>query len=392
MNDMVPVRTRQQAGLSLIELMIAMVIGLVLILGVIQIFSASRTAAQLAEGASRAQENARFAIDYLQRDIRMAGHFGCVNDQAHFVRGDGDPVVNFAGVASGSGHPLDFSVSIQGYEAPNTAPGGSLTIGGAWSVPTGLPTAISALSPRGGSDILVLRYFSPLGVPVESVTVSGANSVLGVPVARWQSLTNGMTGSPVLFGVADCQHADVFQGSASAAGVNATAANLGRYTPQPNGQTMVYRAESVVYYVANGASGEPALWRARADASGSYPAALREELVEGIESLQLLFGLDNTATIASGTPPVGNITVQNVASAVTTATNATGANQWRRVGLVQVGILARSPSRAAANNPANVNARQRALGVAFVPPASGDGRYRSTYEFTVALRNRLFGN
>lgn len=36
---------RRNAGLSLIELMIAMVIGLVLLLGVIQVFSASRTAA-----------------------------------------------------------------------------------------------------------------------------------------------------------------------------------------------------------------------------------------------------------------------------------------------------------------------------------------------------------
>lgn len=83
-------RTRA-AGLSLIEMMIALVIGLVLLLGVIQVFSASRTAFQLSEGASRAQENARFALDFLARDIRMAGHFGCVNDQAHFVKGQGIP-------------------------------------------------------------------------------------------------------------------------------------------------------------------------------------------------------------------------------------------------------------------------------------------------------------
>lgn len=43
----------------------------------------------LAEGSARAQENGRFALEFLQRDIRMAGHFGCVNDQAHFVRGEG---------------------------------------------------------------------------------------------------------------------------------------------------------------------------------------------------------------------------------------------------------------------------------------------------------------
>lgn len=382
---------RQVAGLSLIELMIGMAIGLILVLGLVQIFSASRTASQLSEGAGRAQENARFALDFLQRDIRMAGHFGCVNDQAHFVKGEGDPRSNFAGVASGSGHPLDFSVSIQGYEAPGTAPGGTLALGGTSSAPAGLPTAIAGLNPRPGSDVLVLRYLHPEGVPVNSITSSGGGSVLGVDATRWTALTNGFVGSPTMFGIADCSHADVFAGTTAVGSVTSTGVVLDRYTPQPTGQTMVYRAESMVYYIATGASGEPALWRARANAAGAYPAALREELVEGIENLQLLYGLDSTATPSSATPPAGNVTVQNVATSVTTGTDAVAANQWRRVALVQVGILARSPAPAAAANPLQ-QARQRALGVEFTPPAAADGRYRATYEVTIALRNRLFGN
>lgn len=165
------------AGISLIEMMIAMVIGLVLMLGVIQVFSASRTASMLAEGSARAQENGRFALEFLQRDIRMAGHFGCVNDQAHFVRGEGDPVVT-TGAASGSGHPLDFSVSVQGYEAPNTKPTGVLTIGANWAVPTNLPASISKLNPRGGSDILVLRYLAPESVPITGLTSGDRKSVV----------------------------------------------------------------------------------------------------------------------------------------------------------------------------------------------------------------------
>ncbi len=76
-----PVAPRRQAGLSLIELMIAMVIGLVLILGLVQVFGASRQAYQLSQGIARNQENGRFAVDFLSRDLRMAGHTGCVNDQ-----------------------------------------------------------------------------------------------------------------------------------------------------------------------------------------------------------------------------------------------------------------------------------------------------------------------
>ena len=59
-------------GVSLIEMMIALAIGTFLILGLARVFSASRTAYQLSEGVSRVQENGRFAIDFIQRDLRNA--------------------------------------------------------------------------------------------------------------------------------------------------------------------------------------------------------------------------------------------------------------------------------------------------------------------------------
>ncbi|MCC8444156.1 PilW family protein [Xanthomonas cannabis] len=381
-------RTRA-AGLSLIEMMIALVIGLVLLLGVIQVFSASRTAFQLSEGASRAQENARFALDFLARDIRMAGHFGCVNDQAHFVKGQGDPRVNLS-TTTGSGSPLDFSVSIQGYESTGTSPGAQLRLGGTSSPAAGVPSQIQGLNPAPlpGSDILVLRFLSPEGVPVTGLVRTGSNSIASFDAGRLSRLTSGGVGTPTLFGIADCSHADVFTGTSAASSVT-TSVDLSRYTAQPTGQTMLYRAESLVYYVGTGASGEPALRRARAASDGTY--AQNEELVEGIENMQLLYGLDSTVTISSATPPVGNITSQLTASAVGASADAAGANQWRRVGAVQVGILARSPNTANAVATANDDP-VGVLGVSMQPPSVPDGRYRASYELSIALRNRLFGN
>ncbi|PPU76248.1 pilus assembly protein PilW [Xanthomonas cucurbitae] len=377
------------AGISLIEMMIAMVIGLVLMLGVIQVFSASRTASMLAEGNARAQENGRFALEFLQRDIRMAGHFGCVNDQAHFVRGEGDPVVT-TGAASGSGHPLDFSVSIQGYEAPNTKPPASLTIGATWALPANLPSAISKLNPRGGSDILVLRYLAPESVPITTLT-SGSTSVASFDATAGRRLTEGGQASPNLFGIADCAHATVFKGAYESGKVTANGTNLSKYSTRPSGQALIYRAESLVYYVGtSAASGEPVLMRARSNGADDY--ATPEELVEGIENMQLLFGLDQTDNMSTTSPPVGNISSQAVASDVSTGTDAVAAAQWRRVGQVQVGILARSPTPSAAERPANAVRNPSALGISFAQPTQADGRYRMTYESTIALRNRLFGN
>ena len=382
-------RPHAMAGVSLVEMMIALVIGMIIMLGVIQIFAASQTASRLSEGASRVQENARFAMDFLERDLRMAGHMGCVNDQAHIVKNLGDPVNHMAAsAATGSGSPLDFSVSIQGYEAPNTAPGGVLTLGGAWTAPN-LPKSINLVpAPAGGSDVLVLRFLGADGVPVNQIALNGGTSTVTGAVDPMKRLVKDGVGTPTLFGIADCGHADVFAGSLDGNTVKATGVDLTRYTTQPTGQTMLYRAESLVYYIGlNATTGVNGLRRARADSTGAY--ATNEEVVEGIENLQLMFGLDTTPIIGITTPPVGSVTQSAVASDVTTATDAAGAGQWLRVGQVKVGLLAVSPDRSSSVAPTN---RPSVLGVEFAPAASNDGRYRSGYEVSVALRNRLFGN
>lgn len=375
----------RQKGVSLVELMVALAIGSILMLGLVQVFAASRAAYMTAEGMSRVQENARFAIDFLQRDIRMAGHFGCVNDQAHWVKNEGDPVRHFASITSGGGHPLDFSVSIEGHEAPNTGPTNALTLGAAWAVPTGIPTL--SPTPVGGSDLIVLRYFSPEGVPVDNITASGSGEAIAFSAGSGRLTSDGV-GTPTLFGVADCTHADVFPaGLAGSAVTTLTSTGLaGRYTPQPTGQTMLYRANSIVYYVGLNTVGEPALYRARAGSGGTYTS---EELVEGIESLQVLYGQDARPNLTATTPPIGNVTQHGTAAQVRTGGASNLPNAWRRVGLVQVGVLARSPNPSAAPGAAGAI---RVLGTQFQPAATEDGRYRASYESTIALRNRLFGN
>ena len=63
--------------MALIEIMIALLIGAFLLGGVLQIFVSSKQTYRMQEGLSRLQENGRFAMDFLARDIRMAGFWGC---------------------------------------------------------------------------------------------------------------------------------------------------------------------------------------------------------------------------------------------------------------------------------------------------------------------------
>lgn len=381
---------RQELGLSLIELMIAIAIGSLLLLGLVQVFSASRAAYNTSEGMARVQESGRFAIDYLSRDVRMAGHFGCANDQAYEVKGMPGEFINHFGPAAVDA--LNFNLSVSGYEATGTGPGADLVVGeGPATWTPSLPAEIAALNPSGGSDIIALRYLVGEGVPVETLSqVGGPGTPTEVefPANRAEALTSGGVAAPTLFAVSDCSRVDVFPGSLVGDLVRADVADFtARYGSSPAVPTMLYRAESIVYYVAPGASGEPALWRARADGSGSYPPGGREELIEGVESLQFLYGRDSTPVIATETPPAGNITRQDTAGTI-------GANdaEWLRVGLVQVGVLVASPGRAGVDEPAGVDQQPRVLGVRFAPPATPDARYRSSYEVTLAVRNRLFGN
>lgn len=66
--------TQCQRGLSLVELLVALVISLFLIAGVIQLFIGSKQTYRFHDALSRVQENGRFALEAMARDIRMAGY------------------------------------------------------------------------------------------------------------------------------------------------------------------------------------------------------------------------------------------------------------------------------------------------------------------------------
>ncbi|MDE2459921.1 MAG: prepilin-type N-terminal cleavage/methylation domain-containing protein, partial [Gammaproteobacteria bacterium] len=69
-------RHYQQSGLSLIELMIAMAVGLILLAGVLSIFISSRQGYSTNSAVATVQENGRFALDFIRDATRQAGYMG----------------------------------------------------------------------------------------------------------------------------------------------------------------------------------------------------------------------------------------------------------------------------------------------------------------------------
>lgn len=417
-----PRRPHRAAGLSLIEIMIALAITSLLVLGLVEVFAASRAAYQLSTGLARVQENGRFALDFLQRDIRMAGHLGCVNDQARFLNDDipTRPALATTFLTSGelmareydqAPDPLRFDVGIEGHDA-NIGGGGAATDSGstitlaatpvqaadesAWSPALDAGLFGQLIEPVQNSDIVVLRYFAPTGAQMESITPGSPTTAITFEASQAPRLTQGVT-DPGLFGITDCSKAAVFHATTVDMSAGEMTVTLGSGLnesildgPFGAGQSVIYRAESVVYYVGINGNDNPALYRLRYTANpGGAVDFDNEELVEGIESIQLQYGQDSRT--AADQLPTGNIGSSGIATDLEPAADPVTA--WRRVGLVQVGLVARSPDPAAAAqrdvDDVTITGLS-ALGVRVTPPE--DGRYRTVYEGSIALRNRLFGN
>jgi type IV pilus assembly protein PilW len=67
---------KQQQGVTLVELMVALAIGSFLIIGAVQIYNQSRQSFVINESIARVQETAQFAMDTIEADLRMASNWG----------------------------------------------------------------------------------------------------------------------------------------------------------------------------------------------------------------------------------------------------------------------------------------------------------------------------
>ncbi|BBP81424.1 MULTISPECIES: PilW family protein [Pseudomonas] len=66
-----------QKGFSIVELMIAVLISSLLLLGVVQLFSSTSSADKTSSALARAQESGRLALEIIGGDARRAGYQGC---------------------------------------------------------------------------------------------------------------------------------------------------------------------------------------------------------------------------------------------------------------------------------------------------------------------------
>lgn len=83
----------RSSGFSLLEIMIALALGLLLSIGIVTLFGGTSHTNKVQEGLARLQENGRFAITRLEQDLRVLGAQYCSNTQGASVAGAAVPMM-----------------------------------------------------------------------------------------------------------------------------------------------------------------------------------------------------------------------------------------------------------------------------------------------------------
>jgi len=373
-------------GLSLIELLIAMVLGLILAAGVLQIYASSATTDHAQEGRLRMQEGGRFALNFLSNEIRMAGYLGCLGS----IQGS-----SANNTLDNPPNTLQPETGIQGWEASGTDPGevnnsasGVATIASTnaeWAT-GGIGFNIPTVQAVPNSDILRLWGGAGDAGAVISIDNSGADPVIQAEAAT------GISAGDFLI-VSDCEQVDFVQAcSVVATGGGATTVDITLTTACDPGNDAdaqvtsiasvatpaeVIRLEGVLYYVGkrdNDSTNTPSLFRAALDSDGTLAAP--EEIIEGVESLQLLYGINVD---------------QDVRATVDAYLPADQVSNWDEVISVRVSLLMQSIEDGTTAEPTEYTFH----GVTYSTTGAGnlpqDRRARRVFISTISLRNRALG-
>ena len=377
------------AGMTLVELLIALVLGMTLAAGVTQIYVGSSATERSQEARLRMQEGGRFGINFLSQEIRMAGYFGCLSS----IEGtSANSLLN-----TDLSMPLHFQPEwgIQGWEAAGTSPGvvndSTLNVAQVATSPSEWST---------GDSNIVMPVFN--AVPNSDIVrvwggTGAAGNVIGIAQGPEPTITveaNEGIGANDFLLISDCERVDIAQACAVEAGQGTTSilslssgcvpgnfvGALITSITDTAAPAKVIRLQGTIFYVGkrgDSAENPPALFRAQLDSNGTLATA--EELIEGVESMQILYGVNN------------NEDARRTADTYLTADSVT---QWQNVVSVRITLLMQSIDDGIVPQPQGYSFNGVVYdggeleGGGSLPE---DRRVRRIFTTTISLRNRALG-
>lgn len=330
-------------GLSLIELMISLVLGGLIIAAVGTVYLGSRQSFRTQDAMARLQENARYAFELMTVDIRQAGFTECASSSNTYSTLSGTEWYDNLG-----------SQPLFGYESG-----------------LGLPAAVTGALANTDA-LMILRADNSGDYRVASHNGSSAQFQL---VAN-HDLKQGEILTVV---TPDCSKAVVFQMTNvnNNNTIDVVVHNTGGGTPGNSTKCLddpasaacsspstypslpadsrIMRTSGNIYFIRNNPNNVPSLYRLHGNDASA------EEMVEGVENMQITFGEDTSQVSVATCPEDG--------CSADAYVDASAVSNWNRVVSVRLTL-------SMVTAEANV-----AVG--------GDGRIHKSFTTTVAVRNRL---
>ena len=340
-------------GMSLVELMIALLIGSLVLVSASAIFISNRQTYRATEGVGRVQENSRMAYEVMARDVREAGGNACGRNLLTVN------VLNNPAALWWS----NWNRGLFGYEDATVTPG--LDFGTAVGTRLANTDAIDIMSVDSSSSVTVVNHNPTAAEFHVNANDPGVSKGDIAVVCDNRQMT--------LFQVTNVSNAN--GNIVHDSGGNATPGNCTKglgyprdcsspqgtaysYEPNPQDPTKaatLARLHAVRWYVGANANGGNSLYRVTLGSNGSGTATTTsQEIAEGVDNLQLQYLVGN----ADGTLPNG-------ASYV--SANAVTAANWSNVVAVRIVVTIASADRA---------------GV-------GGARLQRDFSHVATLRNRL---
>ncbi|PAV25162.1 PilW family protein [Tamilnaduibacter salinus] len=335
---------RREEGLSMIELMVALVLSSILTLGVLTIYLDSNDTSRMSESLARVQEAGRIALGIMARDIRMSGFQGC-----------SDPMQDIAPNFTASSLDGDFfGAGLRGVEV-----GGSN-----WESATGhIDVNNIKTSAISGTDVVQVRRASAPVAVLDSDMATAGSVIQTVDENGAKDFTLGEAAL-----ITNCVNADVF-----------TVENEDGETEQIKHSSLsnVYPAGSRVFHFST-----DTYWvqdTGRQDDQGNAVFGLYQngsEIVAGVERLQVQYGVREGDNIRYG----GAADVND--------------DEWNDVEAIRVGLLVSDAQSVMANS----DAKDYDLPGLTVQPAGtagaaatypDDRRLRRVFVTTIKLRNQI---
>ena len=294
---------RRQQGFTLVELMVAVTIGLLLLAGLSTLFTSNNAAQMEIDRANRQVENGRYAMQLMSGDLRNAGYYAEFDPVSlPLPAALPDPCsTNIADITSA------IALPVQGYD--NT-------------------TTINCLTDRkANTDIVVVRHTQTCVVDAADCEPASA----GGPFFQASLCNNSFElGSNVV--------GNYYQVAATNTGFTLHQRNC-TVTQNSGSAAVLRRLLTHIYYIANNSlpnDGVPTLKRAEVISNGGALSVQIVPLAEGIENMQVEYGIDSDAD------GVADVYSADVPSAKGCGAVACAVTNWSNVVAIKLNLLART--------------------------------------------------